>query len=533
MLKISQLRLSLEEPEELLPELAAAKLHIPAAKIRGWQILQKNIDARNKADVHFVYSLGLELGRKTEQGLLANPRRRNIQPWAETAEPTPPTVCFDPPPLVIGAGPAGLFAALTLAKAGARPLVLERGAAVKERSRLVAEFWQSGRLLEQTNVQFGEGGAGAFSDGKLTTNTKDPRNRLILQELAAAGAPAEILYLARPHIGTDILRQVVCKLRQKIGELGGEVRFGQRLTELVCQGGKLIAAQVEGPEGCRTIPCRNLILATGHSARDTFAMLHRLGVPMEPKPFAVGVRIEHRQADIDRSQYGDFAGHPRLSPADYKLAVHLANGRSLFSFCMCPGGQVVAAASETGGVVTNGMSLHARAGENANAALLVNVTPADFPGGPLAGIELQRKIEQAAFKMAGENYAAPCQQVGDFLNKQISSGFGRVQPSYRPGVALCDLNKLLPDFVSETLHLGLPKLAEKLAAFCDPEALLTAPETRSSSPVRIIRDSQTGQSPGLGGLYPCGEGAGYAGGIVSAAADGMRMAEAMLRNNSI
>lgn len=532
MLKVSQIRLDLDAPEEKLPELAAKKLRFDPAQLQSWRIAQKSVDARQKSDVHFVYSLYLTLSPKAERKILANPRLEKIARPAKD-EPPQPLIAgrFANPPVVVGAGPAGLFAALLLAEAGACPILLERGADVDRRTALVQAFWQRGELNPQSNVQFGEGGAGAFSDGKLNTGTHDPHNRRVLQELAAAGAPAEILYLAKPHVGTDKLRLAVKNLRRKIIALGGTVLFEHQLTDISIKNGAVTGVAVLTPQGEKHFAAENIILAPGHSARDTFQMLQNIGVPLEAKPFAIGVRAEHLQSDLDRAQYGDFAGHPKLPPADYKLVTHLANGRAVYSFCMCPGGQVVAAASEAGGVVTNGMSYHARDGQNTNAALLVSVSPADFAAAsPLAGIAWQRRIEQAAYQMAGGGYYAPCQTVGDFLAGRISSGFGHITPSYAPGVAPADLHALLPGFVTESLAQGIRNFGERLAVYRDMAAPLTAPETRSSSPVRITRDAAR-QSIGLTGLYPCGEGAGYAGGIVSAAADGIKTALAVLQNS--
>ncbi len=535
MLRVSQIRLGLDQTEELLPELVAKKLRISPDQITDWRIAQKSVDARNKTDVHFTYSIEFALATaKKEAALAADPKLQNkVRRVTDTPWQLPAPANFTNQPIVVGAGPAGLFAALVLAEAGARPLLLERGTDVDTRCRIVDDFWTAGRLHPQTNVQFGEGGAGAFSDGKLNTGTHDPRNRKVLEELCAAGAPQEILYLAKPHVGTDILRSVVKNLRERIIALGGEVRFEHQLTGIITTSGRISAAIVDTPSGRQEIPTENLLLAIGHSARDTFHMLHSSGVAIEAKPFAVGVRIEHLQSTINTAQYGEFAGHPALPPADYKLVEHLPNGRSVYTFCMCPGGSVVAAASELGGVVTNGMSLHARDGINANSALLVNVTPADFPdNSPLSGIAFQRRIERDAFLLAQETYAAPCQTVRSFLahTPETHGCFGSVNSTYRPGIAHRQMDDCLPAFVAESLRLALPRLDERLHGFAAPDALLTAPETRSSSPVRLLRDASL-QSVGLPGLYPCGEGAGYAGGIVSAAADGIRSAEAMLNNN--
>lgn len=531
MLKISQIRLPLSAEETDLPNLAAAKLHISPRKIRGWHIIQKSVDARKKSDVHFVCSVALELAPQDERTLLKDPRRTKLVTQLHQPQDSHPIPgLFANPPVVVGAGPAGLFAALLLAKAGAAPILLEMGEDVDTRSRTISEFWSKGKLNPASNVQFGEGGAGTFSDGKLTTNTHSTHNRTVLSELAAHGAPEEILYLAKPHIGTDILRQVIKNLRRTIIALGGQVCFGHCLSDISIKSGKICGITATTAVGDKFIPTENLILAPGHSARDTFDMLHRLGVRLEAKPFAVGVRIEHLQSALNVAQYGDFANHPKLPPADYKLVAHLPGGRTIYSFCMCPGGQVVAAASETGGIVTNGMSLHARNGQNANAAMLINVTPDDFgSSSPLAGVDFQRAIERAAYQMSG-GYPAPCQTVGDFLAGRATTSFGKITPSYLPGVTPADIAPIFPSFVTDNLRLGLTTLGSRFPLFADPAAPLTAPETRSSSPVRIPRGAD-GQSVNLGGLYPCGEGAGYAGGIISAAVDGLKIAEAVLQNS--
>ena len=430
-------------------------------------------------------------------------------------------------PVIVGFGPAGMFAALVLSMAGLRPLVLERGQDAKARHAAVLEFWKTGTLNPECNVQFGEGGAGTFSDGKLNTGVKNERIGWILEQFAGAGASADILYDAKPHIGTDELVTVVQNLRETIIHYGGEVRFGVKVTGLMTEDGRVTGVRAAQGGEEAVIPASCVLLAIGHSARDTFEALHAQGVPMEPKPFSMGVRIEHPQRLVNESQYGPFADAPGLGAVDYKLNVRLSDGSSAYTFCMCPGGYVVAAASEEGGVVTNGMSDHARDGENANAALLVTLNPADFPDrSPLGGMYWQRQLEQTAFRAGGSNYRAPAQLVGDFLAKRPSQTLGAVQPTYRPGVTLCELHTVLPERITSVLEQALPELDRKLHGFAAPDAVLTAPETRSSSPVRILR-GETRQSQ-LRGLYPCGEGAGYAGGITSAALDGILTAEAVI-----
>lgn len=526
MLRIRDLTLGLDEPEEFLYREAARALHLSPRDLQSLAVVRRAVDARKKDNIRLVYTVDVvPRGESAARlGPKVSPVRALRYEWPH------PQAAADQRPVVAGFGPGGIFAALLLAEAGLRPLVLERGLDVDTRRKKVEEFWRTGHLDPNCNVQFGEGGAGTFSDGKLNTGIHDPRVRWVLEQFHAAGAQDRILTDAKPHIGTDVLSGVVKNLRRRIERLGGEVRFGCRLTGLEQEDGALRAVRYEEQGADQRLACQHLILAIGHSARDTFAMLEGLSIPMERKPFSMGVRIEHSQRWLDAAQYGPSAGHPRLPPADYKLSVHLPDGSSAYTFCMCPGGQVVAAASETGGVVTNGMSGAARDGGNCNAALLVTLHPADFPGeGVLAGMEWQRALERAAFQLSG-SYRAPAQLAGDFLAGRPSAGPGTVLPSYRPGVIYTDLRRCLPEKITGVLTRALPLFDRRLRGFSQHDAVLTAPETRSSCPVRILRDGSC-QSQ-LRGLYPCGEGAGYAGGITSAAVDGLRCAEALLANLS-
>ena len=533
MLRLTNLRLPLDHSDADLRSAILGALAIEPGELVGFSIFRRGYDARRRGAIVLIYHLDVETTRDEE--IL---RRLRDHPQGPQVGPAPDTsyrfVARAPKdlaarPVVIGLGPCGLFAGLLLAQMGFRPIVLERGKVVRERTVDTFGLWRKGILHPESNVQFGEGGAGTFSDGKLYSRIKDPghRGRKVLTEFVEAGAPPEILYVSKPHIGTFRLVKMVENMRARIRSLGGEIRFQSRVEDVIIdsEGEHRRVRGVVLADGER-LAAEQVVLAVGHSARDTFEMLFRRGVHIEPKPFSIGFRIEHPQALIDRCMFGPQAGHPLLGAADYKLVHHGRNGRSVYSFCMCPGGTVVAAASEPGRVVTNGMSQYARDESNANSGIVVGITPADYPGGPLAGIEFQRRWEERAFELGGGTYEAPGQLVGDFLAGRPSRAFGSVLPSYKPGVRLTDLGSSLPDYAIDAIREAIPAFDRKIRGFAMNDAVLTAVETRTSSPIRIQRKGNF-QSLNTEGLYPAGEGAGYAGGILSAAVDGIRVAEAV------
>ena len=554
MLDISSIRVPLDQldgtaatEDRALRAAVLRRLRITPDDLAAVEPRKRSIDARKKVDVHLTYTVRIQLrgAANAERSLLERLRRRHAERGVSVVDDVA-DMAFRAPvhlgtkrvgrPVVVGAGCAGLFCALALAEAGLEPLLVERGQDSGYRSSSIERFNRTGKLDVESNIQFGLGGAGTFSDGKLATGTKSPLHRHILKTFVACGAQREILYDAKPHVGSDVLPTVVTNMCRRIGELGGEVRFSTRMVDLDTQGGcvRSITLRQKGSDSGLVVeerlPAANVVVACGHSARDVFELLRRRGVSLERKTFAMGVRIEHLQRDVDRAQYGPFAGHPALGAAPYKLVTHLGNGRSAFSFCMCPGGYVVAAASEEGGVVTNGMSLSDRKGENANSGLLANVFPDDLPGDDvLAGVELQRRCERSAYEAGGGDYLAPAQLVGDFLQGVPSSGQGSVTPTYPRGVSWGDVATCLPGYVSETLRAAIPRMDRRLHGFSEASAVLTGVETRSSSPVRVTRGEGL-QSLSTAGLWPCGEGAGYAGGIMSAATDGLRVARALVES---
>ncbi|MDD3193511.1 MAG: hypothetical protein PHE47_06630 [Oscillospiraceae bacterium] len=519
---LSGIQVELDDPFEKAAQLAQKQLKVRPQDVAAIYPVKSSVDARHPDHIKIVYSVGIELLSDEERALhqanLANGALRQ----KSALEISRGTRRMEQRPVIVGFGPAGMFAALLLAQYGYRPLVLERGLDVDARVRAVEGFWQSGILDEQTNVQFGEGGAGTFSDGKLTTRIHDPRCGYVMEQLAHFGAPAETMRRAKPHIGTDHLRAVVKNIRREIERLGGEIRFGAQAEDLLIRDGRLTGIRVGGQE----LPCRQLVLAVGHSARDTFQMLMKRQIPMIAKAFSVGVRIEQLQSAVDQGLYGKFAGHPALDKGEYQLS-HREGERGVYTFCMCPGGVVVPSASEPESVVTNGMSEYARNGKNANAALVVSVDGKDFGSNPEDGIAFQRRLEQAAFAAGGGHYMAPGQTAKSFLDQSAPAMPDSLEPSYALGVEPYRLEMLFPDSVSRMLGTGLRKFERRIPGFSGSNAFLTGVETRTSSPVRILREEDF-QSPALKGLYPCGEGAGYAGGIVSAAVDGVRVAQEMI-----
>ncbi|MFL0196122.1 NAD(P)/FAD-dependent oxidoreductase [Clostridium sp. WILCCON 0269] len=525
---MNNLSINIDEDLEKLKIKVVKRLKVSNKHIKEFKILKESIDARKKNNIKLNYSV--EVVCDDENKIVSRAKNKDVKIKEENL--TEDLICgtkkMETRPIVVGMGPAGMFAGLLLAKKGYRPLIIERGEKIEQRITTVNKFWDTGKLDLESNVQFGEGGAGTFSDGKLTTRIKDRRCQFILDTFVKCGAPKEIIYSGKPHIGTDNLKVVVKNIRNKILELGGEILFKSRLEDLVIAHGKLKAIVVNGSEIC----CDNLILAIGHSSRDTYEMLYERNVFMEPKAFSIGVRVEHSQHMIDINQYGKFAGHPKLRAADYRLVYNSSDGRGVYSFCMCPGGEVVAASSEEGRLVTNGMSYYNRELNNANSAIVVTVGENDFWGdSPLKGVEFQRYYESLAYNIGGGNYIAPVQLIKDFLRDKISDKLGEVEPTYRPGYEFRDLSKCLPEKVASALKEGFVDFERKIKGFSEGHGIMTGIETRTSAPVKITRNDNL-ESISLGGLYPCGEGAGFAGGIVSAAVDGLKTAESIIKTHS-
>ncbi|MGA6099925.1 NAD(P)/FAD-dependent oxidoreductase [Stutzerimonas marianensis] len=529
MIRINELQLPLDHPAEALRQAVVVRLKIADTELLDFNVFKRSYDARKKnSEITFVYIIDATVADEAKTlARLADDRHIRVSPDTGYYPVAQAPEDLTERPLVIGFGPCGLFAALTLAQMGFKPIVLERGRDVRRRTKDTWALWRKKVLSPESNVQFGEGGAGLFSDGKLYSQIKDPKfyGRKVMHEFVRAGAPEEIMFVSKPHIGTFRLTGVVSTMREEIKALGGEVRFESRVVDLIIGEGRIQGVRLaDGQE----LHSRYVVLALGHSSRDTFRMLHQRGVYIEAKPFAVGFRIEHPQSLIDQARLGKYAGHPELGAADYKLVYHASNGRAVYSFCMCPGGTVVAATSEPERVVTNGMSQYSRNERNANAGIVVGINPdEDFPGGPLAGVELQERLESRAFELGGRDYCAPGQLVGDFIRGTPSSAFGEVEPSYKPGVRLGDLAPSLPDYVIEAIREALPAFGKQIRGFDRADAVLTGIETRTSSPVRIKRDNESLQSINTRGLFPAGEGAGYAGGILSAGVDGIKVAEAV------
>jgi uncharacterized FAD-dependent dehydrogenase len=526
-IRINNIVLDINEEKDVIRKRCAKKLRISEEAIRSLKILREAVDARKKDSIKFNYTLEVEVDKEEALVKKLNDKDIKIEENKYIDEFSFGSKKIKSRPVIVGMGPAGMFAGLLMARKGYKPIIIERGQKVEERTNTVNKFWSTGQLDTESNVQFGEGGAGTFSDGKLTTRIKDNRCDYVLEALVKAGAPEEIIYSGKPHVGTDILKGVVKNIREEIISLGGEVRFNSRLEDIKIKNGSLEEVIVNG----EAILCEVLVLAIGHSSRDTYEMLFKRGVFMVAKPFAIGVRIEHPQGMIDESQYGKFAGHKRLRAADYRLSfIGEKTKRAIYSFCMCPGGEVVAAASEDKRLVTNGMSYYSRDKANANSALVVTVGPEDFGTvNPLSGMQFQRHFEALAYIAGGENYAAPVQLVGDFLKDRVSNKLGEVIPSYKPGYEFRELKSCLPKDVIEALKEGLLSFDKKIKGFAREDAVLTGIETRTSAPVRIERNENF-QSISVKGLYPTGEGAGYAGGIVSAAVDGLKIAEAIMKD---
>ena len=541
MLRLTNIKLDLNHNSEELKQAILDKLTINEDQLQNFTVFKRGYDARNKNNISLIYTLDIET---IENEMLIN--KFSKDPQVSRSPDTSYHFVAQAPetvkqrPVVIGMGPCGLFVGLVLAQMGFKPIILERGKEVRQRTKDTFGFWRKKILNTESNVQFGEGGAGTFSDGKLFSQVKDPKHygRKVLNEFVEAGAPEEILYVSKPHIGTFKLVTMVEQMRATIHELGGEVRFEQRVDDIHFADSEGDSEGDGESSGIRQVTGLTLAngekietnciaLAIGHSARDTFEMIYNKGVSIKAKPFSVGFRIEHEQAVIDAARFGKNAGHPILGSADYKLVHHCKNGRSVYSFCMCPGGTVVAAASEEGRLVTNGMSQYSRHERNANSAIVVGISPEDYPGGVLAGIEFQRRLEEKAFNLGGSSYAAPVQLVGDFLAGRKTGEHGEVTPSYKPGVTYCDLSEMLPDYAIEAIREAIPAFEKKIKGFSMKDAILTAVETRTSSPIQISRDKETLQSVNTKGLFPAGEGAGYAGGILSAGIDGIKIAEAM------